>query len=163
MDRSSPSVVDLTSDPARPLSGSPSAMNSSHPAGQPSSQSIQEPRGTKRRRLSDDAEVDLSTESSASATAHGEQVDEENIESIDLTEVDSASALSKALSKQREDAVKAQTYPGSGKGRSILTSYKCPVCMDTPVDATSTICGMSLRLSEPPGTELMYSIKPMDI
>ncbi|KAL2002150.1 hypothetical protein VTN02DRAFT_539 [Thermoascus thermophilus] len=113
-------------------------MSSSRPAGQPSSPSNQEPRGTKRRRLSD---PDVSTESSSSSTAPPDRLDVENIESIDLTEVDSDSALSKALAKQREDAVKAQTYPGSGKGRSILTSYKCPVCMDTPVDATTTICG----------------------
>lgn len=142
MDGSSPSVVDLTVGSAHPLSGSPPAMNSSRPTGQPSSQSNQEPRGTKRRRLSDS---DLSTEASSSSTASPDRVDEENIESVDLTEVDNDSALSKALAKQREDAVKAQTYPGGGKGRSILTSYKCPVCMDTPVDATTTICGMFLR------------------
>lgn len=68
------------------------------------------------------------------------------IESVDLTEVDDSSPLSKTLAKQREDAVKAQESISSSekKGRSILTSYKCPVCMDTPVDATSTVCGKYL-------------------
>ncbi|KAF9891774.1 hypothetical protein FE257_003255 [Aspergillus nanangensis] len=58
------------------------------------------------------------------------------IESIDLTE--GSSALSKALAKQREDAVRAQQDGEHEQGRSSLTEYKCPVCMDTPVDATST-------------------------
>lgn len=61
---------------------------------------------------------------------------------IDLTESECSSALTKALSKQREDAVKAQQAAEHEKGRSLLTAYKCPVCMDTPVDATSTACGM---------------------
>ncbi|ODM18060.1 hypothetical protein SI65_06848 [Aspergillus cristatus] len=66
--------------------------------------------------------------------------EEEPVESIDLTEVDKPSALDKALAKQREDAVKAQHDGESEKGRSLLTAYKCPVCMDTPEDATTTVC-----------------------
>lgn len=77
------------------------------------------------------------------------------IESVDLTEVNDTSTLSKALSKQREDAIKAQMALDAETGRSTLTAYKCPVCMDTAVDATSTICGtyritlQSLSLSLP--------------
>ncbi|KAJ9212783.1 hypothetical protein DTO166G4_5595 [Paecilomyces variotii] len=67
--------------------------------------------------------------------------DDSNIESVDLTEVEDDNALSKALAKQREDAIRAQGPARDGEGRSVLTAYKCPVCMDTPVDATSTICG----------------------
>ena len=68
--------------------------------------------------------------------------EEQPVESIDLTEVDKPSALDRALAKQREDAVKAQHDGESEKARSLLTAYKCPVCMDTPEDATTTVCGM---------------------
>ncbi|EEQ90001.2 uncharacterized protein BDCG_05121 [Blastomyces dermatitidis ER-3] len=67
--------------------------------------------------------------------------DDPDIESIDLTEVNDRVSLAKVLSKQREDAVKAQSTAGGVMGRSTLTAYKCPVCMDTCTDATSTICG----------------------
>ncbi|OAP62627.1 hypothetical protein AYL99_01854 [Fonsecaea erecta] len=62
------------------------------------------------------------------------------IESVDLTGVCNSEALSAALAKQREDAILAQN-PGTDSGRTSLTAYKCPVCMDTPTDATSTACG----------------------
>lgn len=99
----------------------------------------EQPRGTKRRRLDDS---NPSTRASSSAATRF--TDEDNIESVDLTEVEDDNALAKALAKQRQDAIKAQGPTGDGKGRSILTAYKCPVCMDTPVDATSTICGKCL-------------------
>jgi rubrerythrin len=57
-----------------------------------------------------------------------------------LTEPESL--LAKALAKQREDAIKAQkSTEGEKESGSILIAYKCPVCMDTPEDATSTACG----------------------
>lgn len=62
------------------------------------------------------------------------------IESVDLTEVDDNAGLSAVLAKQRQDAILAQN-PGSESGRTTLTAYKCPVCMETPTDATSTVCG----------------------
>ncbi|KIW64713.1 hypothetical protein PV04_09628 [Phialophora macrospora] len=62
------------------------------------------------------------------------------VDEVDLTAVDDRASLSAALSKQREDAILAQN-PGTEAGRTPLTAYKCPVCMDTPTDATSTICG----------------------
>ncbi|KAL5362669.1 hypothetical protein BJX96DRAFT_154367 [Aspergillus floccosus] len=65
--------------------------------------------------------------------------EDDTIESIDLT--DGPSALSRALAKQREDAVRAQQEADRDQGHSSLANYKCPVCMDTPVDATSTMCG----------------------
>ncbi|KAL4891292.1 hypothetical protein BDV59DRAFT_182999 [Aspergillus ambiguus] len=67
------------------------------------------------------------------------QQDDTTIELIDTAE--GSSALSRALAKQREDAVRAQQNADHEQGRSSLASYKCPVCMDAPVDATSTICG----------------------
>lgn len=94
-----------------------------------------ESRERKRRRTSNDRS---STSSSASSDAE----EAEQIEAIDLTEIDGVSSLDKALAKQREDAVRAQQSQEEEKGRSILTAFKCPVCMDTPVDATSTVCGM---------------------
>ncbi|KAE8360412.1 hypothetical protein BDV27DRAFT_167835 [Aspergillus caelatus] len=89
--------------------------------------------GRKRRRLS----------SSNVATSAQSELDqhEDDIESIDLTEVEAPSTLAKVLAKQREDAVRAQQSVEPEKGQSILNSYKCPVCMDTPEDATSTVCG----------------------
>lgn len=93
-----------------------------------------ESRERKRRRTSNDRS---STSSSASSDAE----EAEQIEAIDLTEIDGVSSLDKALAKQREDAVRAQQSQEEEKGRSILTAFKCPVCMDTPVDATSTVCG----------------------
>lgn len=134
-----PPIVDLTSTTTRPhpvrLSSSPQ-VTSNH-----ASSSIyidrQLPRGTKRRRLdSDDGE---SRASAPSALAQPE--DDNVIEAIDLTEVDGSTALAKVLAKQREDAVRAQQSTEHEKGRSILASYKCPVCMDTPEVATSTACG----------------------
>lgn len=88
----------------------------------------------KRRR------VDTSplAESSQRPALHSNDPD---IESIDLTEVKDAPTLSKALSKQREEAVKAQHTSDNEAGRSALTSYRCPVCMDVAIDATTTVCG----------------------
>jgi hypothetical protein len=66
------------------------------------------------------------------------------VEAVDLTEVNDATDLSKALSKQRQDAIQAQMKQNQGSepaGRTPLTSYKCPICMDTPEDATTTTCG----------------------
>lgn len=62
------------------------------------------------------------------------------IESVDLTEVDDSTALSSLLAKQRQDAILAQNA-GNESGRTSFTAYKCPVCMETPTDATTTVCG----------------------
>ena len=67
----------------------------------------------------------------------------DDIEAVDLTDGVNKTQISKTLSKQQEDAVKAQQHQmtDSEDGRSILAAYKCPVCMDTPEDATTTVCG----------------------
>ena len=126
-DRSEPSI------PRRPPAYSP--QDSTRHFSQPS-QAVRSP---KRRQL----ENGSSSGPSSSHVSHSHFTDIRNgiIESVDLTEVNDASMLSKALSKQREDAVKAQMAQDAETGRSALTAYKCPVCMDTAVDATSTICG----------------------
>ncbi|OKP10717.1 hypothetical protein PENSUB_4020 [Penicillium subrubescens] len=90
------------------------------------------PRGTKRKRRHDEDATD------SESPPNGPQ---SPIESIDLTEVEGSSALAKALAKQREDAVKAQSTEEGDKARSMLKAYQCPVCMDTLEDATSTSCG----------------------
>lgn len=102
------------------------------------SQSDNEPHTRKRRRTGRDASPGLSNVPPGS--------EDEPIESIDLTEVEGTSSLAKTLAKQREDAIKAQDNRESKKGLSLLAAYKCPVCMDTPVDATTTVCGMPLFL-----------------
>ncbi|KAJ5370733.1 uncharacterized protein N7496_006825 [Penicillium cataractarum] len=89
-------------------------------------------RGTKRKRRDDGSRP------RSSAPPNRPQ---SPIESIDLTEVEGSSALAKALAKQREDAVKAQSKEEADKAQSMLTAYQCPVCMDTLEDATSTSCG----------------------
>lgn len=93
-------------------------------------------RAPKRPRLSN-----TNTPGSFTSTSNLQTQSDED-DPIDLTESEGPSALSKALSKQREDAVRAQQVAEHENGRSLLTAYKCPVCMDTPVDATSTACGM---------------------
>lgn len=144
------SIVDLTStyqNSDRRDSNSSSRDHRANGGGHQTTTTITPPpRGIKRRRHDDGF---WSSEPST-----GDEQDREPIESIDLTEPENP--LSKTLAKQREDAIKAQQTTEEEKGRSILTSYKCPVCMDTPEDATSTTCGMfghfagKLRLAEFP-------------
>ncbi|KAF7593338.1 SUMO-targeted ubiquitin ligase complex subunit slx8 [Aspergillus hancockii] len=131
MDRSSPMrgrpPAGLTSVHITSLSPPRRRRPSDH--GQPLDSRSEE---RKRRRLSNTEMVTVG------ARPTSDQQGEDDIESIDLTEVEGSSALSKVLAKQREDAVRAQQPTEHEKGRSILNSYKCPVCMDTPGDATST-------------------------
>jgi hypothetical protein len=92
----------------------------------------------KRRRIVH--ELDDTDEEEEAGRAAARQ----DVEAVDLTDVNNATDLSKALSKQRQDAIQAQMKQNQGSepaGRTPLTSYKCPICMDTPEDATTTICG----------------------
>ena len=168
-------VVDLTSSPPRQLSLPRSSMSqrrgrrdvstygysSSSPAtsrtssfrpGRPphrsglrsslSPRNATEERASKRRRIVH--ELDDTDEE------EGEPVVRRDVEAVDLTEVNNATDLSKTLSKQRQDAIQAQIKQyqvSEAAGRTPLTSYKCPICMDTPEDATTTICGAFLRSS----------------
>ncbi|OJJ51008.1 hypothetical protein ASPZODRAFT_127000 [Penicilliopsis zonata CBS 506.65] len=134
MDRRT-SIVDLTSTSGRsylPHQSTSAAVPSPSSSGtthRRPSQGNTETRSVKRRRLS---RIYAPTEQ-----------EEEEIESVDLTEVEDASAMAKALAKQQKDAVKAQQQQDQEheKGRTVLTAYKCPVCMDTLENSTSTICG----------------------
>lgn len=81
------------------------------------------------------SESDLRLEVSASRPKS-----ESPIESIDLTAVDEETSAADILAKQRLDAVASQKVL-SETGRTALTSYKCPICMETPTDITATICG----------------------
>ncbi|WEW61051.1 hypothetical protein PRK78_006540 [Emydomyces testavorans] len=96
---------------------------------------------SKRRRLNSGAAAGPSTVISNPQPLPQDTVETPIVESIDLTQVKGSATLAQAISKQQEDAVKAQHSAKDETGRSTLTSYKCPVCMDTPVDATTTICG----------------------
>jgi hypothetical protein len=113
-----------------------------------SSSSQTEGRPSKRRRLFCELpnEPTPSTEPKPPNTnASGDDIENpQEIEAVDLTDINNESDLSKAISKQQQDAIQAQTKQSHGHsppGRTSLTSYKCPICMDTPEDATSTICG----------------------
>lgn len=151
--RSTP-VVDLTantasSPPSQPIASSNTTDPDSTPGHRRNSSiasiSGGDFRSSKRRRHDDNTFSAIPPPSSSSTSGPSSQTGRLGtaIESVDLTEIDETSPLSKTLAKQREDAVKAQeAVPSSEKKGSILTAYKCPVCMDTPVDATSTICGM---------------------
>ncbi|KAL5002206.1 hypothetical protein BDV10DRAFT_158583 [Aspergillus recurvatus] len=105
--------------------------SSSPPRRRRSSTTQAGPSGSRKRRR-------LSNQTISSSSS---QPDNEPGESIDLTELDGNSALAKVLAKQREDAVAAQQSSDRGNARSRLTAYTCPVCMETPKDATATICG----------------------
>ncbi|KAL5343107.1 hypothetical protein BJX70DRAFT_207595 [Aspergillus crustosus] len=108
--------------------------SSSPPRPRRSSATQAGPSGTRKRRR-------LTNQTTSSSASHPEN---EVIESIDLTEVDGNSAIAKVLAKQREDAIAAQQAQHSNEdlsARSRLTAYTCPVCMETPKDATATVCG----------------------
>ena len=111
---------------------------------------VNEPRGIKRRRVggTDTPGSIYTSSSSADASSsngprptslHGE---DDYIESVDLTEVNDDYALAKTLAKQREDAIKAQAATENKDGRTTLLAFKCAICMDIPTDATTTLCGM---------------------
>ncbi len=106
-------------------------------------ESATEERAPKRRRI---AHV---LDDSNNEEAAGRSGTIQEVEAVDLTEVNTAADLSKALSKQRQDAIQAQMKQKQGSepvGRTPLSSYKCPICMDTPEDATTTSCGMQSYL-----------------
>lgn len=108
-----------------------------------SASNSQPPRGVKRRRIdNNDSTTSRTTTRASSSSSSQAVINLDDIEAVDLTEVNDANALSKALSKQREDAIKAQQSGDDKEGRTILTATKCAICMDTPTDATSTACGM---------------------
>lgn len=65
---------------------------------------------------------------------------ESPVESIDLTTVDETTSAADVLARQGADAAALQKT-SSDTGRTPLTSYKCPICMETPTDITATICG----------------------
>ncbi|KAJ5719363.1 hypothetical protein N7493_007818 [Penicillium malachiteum] len=126
------SIVDLASGPSHQhsapsnsilLSSSPDTLYANLQPSPPTP-----PRGVKRQRSEEDA------------YALPDDSEEEQIESIDLTEPEHISPFAKTLAKQREDAIKAQ-QPKDDTSDSVLGAYKCPVCMDTPENATSTACG----------------------
>lgn len=129
------SVVDLTPQPQqmRTFSGQSSSQHvSSSRDRRPIS--LEPPpgpaRGVKRRR----------TETESSSSEEDLLDDERQIDSVDLTSPE-VPALATALSKQRRDAVEAQQSHDEDKSIGLLKAYKCPICMDTPENATSTICG----------------------
>lgn len=106
-------------DRSRTTDMSPPSSASSRPAAQPSQR--------RSRTSHPDTDPDDSEESSS-------------IDEVDLTAVNDQKTLTAVLEKQREEAILSQN-PGTDAGRTPLTAYQCPVCMETPTDATSTICG----------------------
>lgn len=136
------SIVDLTSAQATSDRRSSASSPSDQPPTLDRAGSQSRPRGIKRRREDDGFWSPSSSDSS-------EEVEqkEEAIESIDLTEPETS--LQKALAKQQEDAIKAQQSAEGERAGSVLSAYKCPVCMDTPENATSTACGKFYRKWQP--------------
>jgi hypothetical protein len=115
----------------------------------------EEPAPKRRRIVHELDDTDEEEQDSSRAAVRQE------VEAVDLTEVNNATDLSKALSKQRQDAIQAQMKQNQGSepaGRTPLTSYKCPICMDTPEDATTTTCGafLSTFVSTSPALEIVY-------
>lgn len=155
--RPSSAVIDLTSGSSlqnrhgyhlQTHSTHSGPSQSTHRAGTDRNNPPPPSRGVKRRRLSDDtiglyspspARPRSSPSSSSSSFYEGAEA----VEAVDLTDVNDDSALAKVLAKQRADAVKAQAAAAEPEeGRTTLTVTKCAICMDTPTDATTTICGM---------------------
>ena len=98
--------------------------------------SDQDSRATKRPRLGD-------SDTTSTSNIQTQSEDDSSTELVDLREGDEGStALAKTLSKQREDAIRAQQEAEHEKGRSLLTAFRCPICIEPPVDATTTVCGM---------------------
>lgn len=141
MSRNRTDVVDLTTRSSRqnPISLSSSPPNASTHASSSRHEQVAPTRGVKRRR-------NWSDEHSDSVTSSSTLSEDEPIETIDMTDDSSAAALARTVAKQREDAIKAQASEERGSNLSAILAYKCPICMETPVDATSTSCGMFLIL-----------------
>ncbi|EGD92233.1 hypothetical protein H112_00130 [Trichophyton rubrum D6] len=136
----------------------PSPVTTSHSSRGPVPQTLQPSRSrrsaspdfndnrgkVKRRRLSNRNNRSSTPTAGPSSQSHqaAETMIPGEIESVDLTSVDDSSSLAQVLAKQREDAIIAQKNATNDKeAKSILIAYKCPVCMDVPENATSTICG----------------------
>ena len=146
-----PPVPRNRNEPTRPPPASSSSSSSTHTEGHPS----------KRRRLYRElSEAPTPTTEPEPPNTNASDDDNDNpqeIEAVDLTDINNESDLSKAISKQQQDAIQSQTKQPQGEpppGRTSLTSYKCPICMDTPEDATSTICG------KPPIPPIPLSLHP---
>ncbi|KAJ5246580.1 hypothetical protein N7468_001563 [Penicillium chermesinum] len=147
MSRRRPSVVDLTTPTTRPRS-SVGSLGLQRPSASPitrrttrrmSAQMEQmeqmeqleqleqleemEQPVPKRRR------IDLDPQSSTSSNS------QEGDPPIDLTDAEETRA------KQTQEAIQAQQPGEPDKVLSALGAYKCPICMDTPEDATTTACG----------------------
>lgn len=142
MSRNRADVVDLTTRSSRqnPISLSSSPPTASNHASSSRHGQLPPARGVKRRRNWSDEHGDPVASSSSTLS------ESEPIETIDMTDDSAAAALARTVAKQREDAIKAQASAESNSNLSAILAYKCPICMETPVDATSTSCGMFLIL-----------------
>ncbi|KAK2778455.1 hypothetical protein FQN53_001787 [Emmonsiellopsis sp. PD_33] len=121
------SFVDLTSSsPSSSADQNLVTMYSHHPRSQLSFDVPEGARSPKRRRLDHSSIAGPSSHPSSHHRQFSIPNNEPNIESIDLTEVNDGRALSKALAKQRADAIKAQNSRAD-EARSTLTAYKCPI------------------------------------
>ncbi|KUM63019.1 hypothetical protein ACN42_g4085 [Penicillium freii] len=140
MSRNRADVVDLTTRSSRqnPISLSSSPPTASNYASSSRHGQLPTARGVKRRRNWSDEHGDPVASSSSTLS------ESEPIETIDMTDDSAAAALARTVAKQREDAIKAQASAESNSNLSAILAYKCPICMETPVDATSTSCGLLL-------------------
>lgn len=137
MSRNRADVVDLTTRSSRqdPISLSSSPPTASNHASSSRHGQLPTSRGVKRRRNWSDEHGDSVASSSTLSEA-------DPIETIDMTDDSGVASLARTVAKQREDAIKAQASAESNSNLSAILAYKCPICMETPVDATSTSCGM---------------------
>ncbi|OKL61564.1 hypothetical protein UA08_03538 [Talaromyces atroroseus] len=139
--RQSSAVIDLTSNQ---IDFNAQPGPSSHPNASP------ERRSVKRRRVDGGGASGSFPSYSAGASSSSDELsaprplaeaEDDQIEAVDLTEINDDNSLAKVLAKQREDAIKAQAATEDREGRTTLTATKCAICMDTPTDATTTVCG----------------------
>ncbi|KAI2021554.1 hypothetical protein LOZ45_004696 [Ophidiomyces ophidiicola] len=93
----------------------------------------------KKRRLNSGAAAGPSNFASiVHPDSHSQEM--ENINPIDLTEADDVATFAQSPPKPQGGPDKCRRSANDNT-RSLLVSYKCPVCMDVLVDATVTICG----------------------
>ena len=99
-----------------------------------------------RREEEADSIFGLSSESqedsSRPSTSQTEMSTHEPVDSVDLTEVEDGMPIAEVIRRQRaEQIVSQQPDLRTDTGRTSLTAFKCPICMDELTDATVTTCG----------------------
>lgn len=74
-------------------------------------------------------------------TSPGSLSSSSSVKSVDLTSVNNKTDLAAALIHSQASNPTADPTSSSTEPRSALTAYKCPICLEPPRNATTTVCG----------------------